>query len=178
VAKKQKMVTAVFRDPVNAQRAHDALRRRGYTDAEINVLMSDKTRSTYFSGQEPGSIKAGSKAAAGMGVGGAIGTAVGATLAALVAIGTTLAIPLTGGASLIVAGPLAAALAGGGAGAVAGGLIGGLVGLGIPEENAKAYHEALHEGGVVIGVVPHNDEDAKEIKREFQDLHGDNVFYS
>jgi hypothetical protein len=177
MATKKKMVTAVFRDPVNAQRAHDALRRRGYTDTEINVLMSDKTRSTYFSGQEPGSIKTGTKGAAGMGVGGAIGTAVGATLAAIVAIGTTLAIPLTGGASLIVAGPLAAALAGGGAGAVAGGLIGGLIGLGIPEENANAYHEALREGGVVIGVVPHNNEDATEIKREFNDLHGDNVCY-
>ena len=177
MATKQKMVTAVFRDPVNAQRAHDALRRRGYTDTEINILMSDKTRSTYFSGQEPGSIKSGTMGVEGMGVGGAIGTAVGATIAALVAIGTTLAIPLTGGASLIVAGPLAAALAGGGAGAVAGGLIGGLIGLGIPEENANAYHEALREGGVVIGVHPHNADDANEIKREFQDLHGDNVCY-
>lgn len=177
MATKQKMVTAVFRDPVNAQRAHDALRRRGYTDNEINVLMSDKTRSTYFSGQEAGSIKAGTMGVEGMGVGGAIGTAVGATIAALVAIGTTLAIPLTGGTILLVAGPLAAALAGGGAGAVAGGLIGGLVGLGIPEENATAYHEALREGGVVIGVHPHSDDDASEIKREFKDMHGDNVCY-
>src|SRR3954452_2599184 len=115
MAEKKKMVTAVFRDPVNAQRAHDALRRRGYTDQEINVLMSDKTRSTYFSGQEPGSIKTGSMATEGMGVGGAIGTAVGATLAAIAAIGTSILVP---GLGIIVAGPLAAALAGGGAGAV------------------------------------------------------------
>jgi hypothetical protein len=175
--KKQKMVTAVFRDPVNAQRAHDALRRRGYTDTEINVLMSDKTRSTYFSGNEPGSIKAGTMATEGMGVGGAIGTVVGASLAALAAIGTTLAVPLTGGASLIVAGPLAAALAGGGAGAVAGGLIGAMVGWGIPEENANAYQEALREGGVVIGVHPRTSDDASEIQREFKDLQGDSVCY-
>jgi hypothetical protein len=173
-ANRQKMITAVFRDPVNAQRAHDYLRRRGYTDAEINVLMSDKTRSTYFSGQEPGSIKTGSMATEGMGVGGAIGTAVGATLAAVAAIGTNLVVP---GLGLVVAGPLAAALAGGGAGAVAGGLIGALVGLGIPEENANAYHEALREGGVVLGVVPHNGEDTAEIKKEFKDLNGDNVCY-
>jgi hypothetical protein len=177
MADRKKMVTAVFRDPVNAQRAHDALRRRGYTDTEINVLMSDKTRSTYFSGEEPGKIKAGTMATEGMGVGGAIGTAVGATLAALLAIGTVITVPLTGGASLLVAGPLAAALAGGGAGAVTGGLIGALVGAGIPEENANAYHEALREGGVVIGVIPHNNDDAKAIEKEFRDLKGDNVCY-
>src|SRR5438094_521381 len=104
MANKQKMVTAVFRDPVNAQRAHDALRRRGYTDTEINVLMSDKTRSTYFSGEEPGKIKAGTMATEGMGVGGAVGTAVGATIAALLAIGATITIPVTGGLSWVVAG--------------------------------------------------------------------------
>src|SRR6516162_8814343 len=137
MATKRKMVTAVFRDPVNAQRAHDALRRRGYTDTEINVLMSDKTRSTYFSGEEPGTIKAGTKAAEGMGVGGAIGTAVGATIAAVAFIGSNIFVP---GLGFVVAGPLAAALAGGGAGAVAGGLVGALIGAGITEENANAYH--------------------------------------
>jgi hypothetical protein len=174
MATKRKMVTAVFRDPVNAQRAHDALRRRGYTDTEINVLMSDKTRSTYFSGEEPGSIKAGTMATEGMGVGGAIGTALGAAVAAIAAIGSNLFLP---GLGLVVAGPLAAAFAGGGAGAVAGGLIGALVGAGIPEENAKAYHEALREGGVVIGVVPHNKDDANAVEKEFRELKGDDVCY-
>jgi hypothetical protein len=174
MADNKKMVTAVFRDPVNAQRAHDSLRKRGYSDSEINVLMSDKTRSTYFSGAEPGTIKAGTMATEGLGVGGAIGTAVGATIAAIVAaVGTNLALP---GIGLVIAGPLAAAFAGGGAGAVAGGLIGALVGLGIPEENANAYHEALREGGVVIGVTPHGS-DAGAIAKEFRELHGDNVCY-
>ena len=174
MAQKRKMVTAVFRDPVNAQRAHDSLRRRGYTDTEINVLMSDKTRSTYFSGEEPGKIKAGTMATEGMGVGGAIGTAVGATVAAVAFIGANIFVP---GLGIVVAGPLAAAFAGGGAGAVAGGIIGALVGAGIPEENANAYHEALREGGVVIGVVPHNKDDASAIEKEFRDLKGDNVCY-
>jgi hypothetical protein len=174
MAEKRKMVTAVFRDPVNAQRAHDALRRRGYTDTEINVLMSDKTRSSYFSDEEPGKLKAGTRAAEGMAVGGAVGTALGAAVAAVAAIGTNVFLP---GLGLVVAGPLAAALAGGGAGAVAGGLIGALVGAGIPEENATAYHEALREGGVVIGVTPHNKDDVIAIEKEFRDLKGDNVCY-
>ncbi len=174
MAERKKMVTAVFRDPVNAQRAHDGLRRRGYTETEINVLMSDKTRSAHFSTQEQGSLKPGTMATEGMGVGGAIGTVVGASLAAIAAIGTSLALP---GLGLVVAGPLAAALAGGGAGAVAGGLVGALIGWGIPEQNANAYTEALREGGVVIGVFPHNDDDASAIKDEFQKLQGDNVCY-
>lgn len=176
MANRRKMVTAVFRDPANAQRAHEFLRQRGYLDDEINVLMSDRTRATYFPKEEPGSLKTGSKATEGAAVGGAIGTAVGATLAAVAAIGTTIAIPVLG-AVYVVAGPLAGALAGAGAGAVTGGLVGALVGWGMTEENAEAYQAALREGGVVIGVAPRNDDDASAIKDEFDKLHGDNVCY-
>ena len=173
---RQKMVTAVFRDRANAQAAFDRLSARGYTSSEINVLMSDATRSAYWPGdrKEEGKANAGTMATEGMGIGGAIGTAVGATLAAVAAIGTSIAIP---GLGLLVAGPLAAALAGAGAGAVTGGLIGSLVGLGIPEANAQAYEEALRNGGVVIGVVPHNDDDAKRIQEDFGKLNGENVCY-
>src|SRR5262245_32771819 len=165
---KRKMVTAVFRDRFDAERAFDYLHAKGYTDSEINVLLSDRTRATYYpeSKKDEDKHKAGSMATEGMGVGGAIGTAVGAALGAVLTIGTTLAIPLTGGASLLVAGPLAAALAGGGAGAVTGGLIGALVGAGITEQNAAAYEEALKNGGVAIAVNPRTDEHADEIQEK------------
>lgn len=177
--KKQKLVTAVFRDRFDAERAFDFLHAKGYADSEIHVMMSDKTRATYYptTKQEEGKHKAGTMATEGMGVGGAIGTAVGATLAAVALIGSTLAIPLTGGASLIVAGPLAGALAGAGAGAVAGGLIGALVGVGMTEQNAQAYEEALRSGGVALGVHPRNDDDGKAIKDKFTEFKGENVCY-
>jgi hypothetical protein len=177
MASKPKMVTAVFRDRANAQAAYDMLRARGYLDNEINVLMSDKTRSTYFATteEEKEKHKAGTMATEGMGVGGAIGTAVGATLAAVAAIGSTIVLPVFGG--LVVAGPLAAALAGGGAGALTGGLVGALVGWGIPESNAKAYEEALREGGVAIGVVPRDRDEARKIEDEFKNLQGENICY-
>jgi hypothetical protein len=175
MANKPKMVTAVFRDRTNAQAAYDMLRNRGYTDSDINVLMSDKTRATYFSGKEGEEHHdSGTLATEGMGVGGAIGTAVGATLAAVAAIGTSIILP---GFGIVVAGPLAAAFAGGGAGAVAGGVIGALVGAGLPEANAQAYQEALREGGVVLGVVPHSSDDADKIEQEFKNLQGENVCY-
>src|SRR5262245_35597107 len=107
---RKKMVTAVFRDRFDAERAFDYLYAKGYTDSEINVLMSDKTRSSFYpmSKKPEDTHDAGTLATEGMGVGGAIGTAVGATLAAVAAIGTTLAIP---GLGLVVAGPIVAALA-------------------------------------------------------------------
>src|SRR6476620_6707401 len=97
---RKKVVTAVFRDRYDAERAFDYLHMLGYTQNEINVLMSDKTRSTFYpSTKEEPKHQAGSKAAEGLGIGGAIGTAVGATLAAVAAIGTSLVLP---GLGLIV----------------------------------------------------------------------------
>jgi hypothetical protein len=110
-----------------------------------------------------------------MAAGGAVGTAVGAGVAALAAIGTSIVIP---GLGWVVAGPVFAALAGGGAGAVAGGAVGALIGFGISESNASAYEEALRNGGVVLGVVPRNNDDAKVIQDKFEEQHADNVVYA
>jgi hypothetical protein len=175
MATKQAMVTAVFRDRTHAQEAFDWLHSRGYTADEINVLMSDATRARYFptSSNEP-QYHTTSQAAEGLGIGGAIGTAIGAGLAAVAAIGTSLALP---GIGVIIAGPLAAAFAGGGAGAVAGGIIGWLVGLGVAEPNARAYEEALRQGGVILGVVPHTSDDANDIMLYFEKHHGESVYY-
>ena len=151
-------VFGAFTTKANAEGCYEALLFKGFTPSEINVMMSDKTRSRDYSYTMDKGAKAGSKAVEGVGVGGAIGTAVGASLAALAAVGTTLALP---GLGLVIAGPIAAALAGGGAGAVAGGAIGGLVGLGITEQNAKRYNEALANGGVVISVFTPDSKSAK-----------------
>jgi len=172
---RKKMVTAVFRDRFDSERAFDYLYSKGYRDSEINVLMSDQTRSTYYRNkQDTNKHEAGSMATEGMGVGGAIGTAIGATLAAVAAIGTSIALP---GLGLVIAGPIAAALAGGGAGAVTGGLVGALVGAGITEQNAQAYEEALRNGGVALGVVPRTGDDADEIEKRFKELNGENICY-
>ena len=175
MADNRQMVSAVFRDRQNAERAFNFLHGLGYTEREINVLMSENTRATYFPDKSDAKVDTGSMAEEGMGVGGAIGTAIGASLAALAAIGTSIAIP---GLGLVIAGPLAAALAGAGAGAVTGGIIGALVGWGIPEDNAQAYQQALREGGVVVGVVARTNEDSDRIKEEFNRIQGENVYVS
>jgi hypothetical protein len=179
MARKDKMVVGVFRDRLDADRVFDRLLGMGYLDSEVSVLMSDQTRDNYYTATgtrdtEERKHEAGSLATEGMAVGGAVGTAVGAAIAAVLAVGTTLAIP-TGGGSLLIAGPIAAALAGGGAGAVTGGLLGALVGYGIPEQNVQAYEEVLREGGVVLGVVPRSNDDAKDIEKAFKAQNGENV---
>jgi hypothetical protein len=174
MATRQKMVTALFRNRLDADAAWKWLVSRGYTPSEINVMMSEGTKLHYEDGKHE-EMAASTHVAEGMAAGGAIGTAVGAAAAAVAAIGTTLIVP---GLGLAVAGPIAAALAGGGAGAVAGGIVGGLVGMGVPESNAKAYEEVLRDGGVAIGVVIHKNDDVNIIKNQFQVLHGENVVVS
>jgi len=167
------MVTGVFRSRYDAQCSHEWLLTRGYTAQEINVLMSDATRTAYLADEKRGRQDAGNMAMAGVATGGAVGTAVGATLGAIATVGSiNLLLP---GFGLVLAGPVVGALAGGGAGAIAGGVIGGLVGLGIPESNAKAYETALREGGVVIGVVPHTDQDSRDIEQEFRNRNAENI---
>ncbi len=171
MADNRQFVTGSFRDRDSAERAYESLRSRGYTDDEINVMMSDDTRKRHFDKSDK-KTEFGNKALEGAGVGGAVGGAVGATLTAIAAAATSIAIP---GIGLVIAGPLAGALAGGAAGGAAGSLVGALVGAGIPEERAKLYETDLKEGGIVMGVRPRKDEDADYFEREWQ-THGQHVY--
>lgn len=149
------LMTALFRSREDAERAYQSLRDRGYSDHEINVMMSDATRDKFY--KDNPETELGSKALKGAGTGGIIGGAIGAIVGGIAAIGTNVLLP---GLGLIIAGPLAAALAGAGAGGFTGGLVGLLIGWGIPEERAKIYESGIKEGGTVLGVKPRSREDA------------------
>jgi hypothetical protein len=161
----RKMLTGMFRDRETTEDAYKMLHERGYTTDEINVVMSDETRKKHFSGDGEGK-EIGTKAAEGAGKGSAIGGTIGAIAGVVAAIGTSLVIP---GLGILIAGPIAAGLAGAGAGGLAGGVIGALVGWGIPEERAKLYESGIKEGNVVLGVHPHNDEDAEYFERKWSE---------
>ena len=158
-----RMVTAMFNDRDSAEQAYNSLRSRGYSDKDVNLMMSDETRKKHFEAQheEGNDTDLGDKAMEKAGVGSAIGGTIGATVAAIAAIGTSLALP---GLGLIIAGPLAAGLAGAGAGGLTGGLIGALVGSGIPKERAEEYETGIKQGGIVMGVKPRNEEDARYLQ--------------
>lgn len=165
-ADRSRVVTALFTDRDQAERAYRALVDRGYTRDDIDIVMSDETRKRQFSqGTTAGrETELGSKAAEGAGIGGAIGGTLGAIGAAIAAVGTSIAIP---GLGIVIAGPLAAALAGAGAGAATGGLVGALVGAGIPEERVKHYQQGIEKGGILLGVRPRTEEDARYFETEW-----------
>lgn len=142
-----KIVSAVFDNRVAAADAADALLTAGFGQADISVLMSDVTQGREFN------VEVNSKAPEGATVGATAGGILGAVAAALVAVGI-LIIP---GLNLVAAGPVVAAFAGAGAGGALGGLLGGLVGMGVPEHEAKLMAERLAQGGILVGVIAHDD---------------------
>ena len=161
------MLTGLFTDKESSESAYKSLRDRGYSDDEINVLMSDDTRKKYY-GDGTANSELGTKATEGTGVGGAIGGTLGAIIAGIAAVGTNLVLP---GLGLVVWGPLAAALAGAGAGGLTGGLVGMLIGAGIPEDRAAAYETGVKNGGTVFGVKPRNEEDASYLENDWKTNH-------
>ena len=167
---KYPMVTSSFRDRESADRAYSDLVRKGYTEKDIHVMMSEDTRKR-LAGKDV-KLEHGNKAMEGAGVGGAVGGALGATLLGVAAAATTIAVP---GLGLVIAGPLAGALMGAGAGAAAGGLVGSLVGMGIPEDRAKVYEEDIKRGDIVVGFNPRTEEDARYFENEWRNT-GEHVY--
>ncbi len=167
-----RVLTGMFRDRESTEGAYKSLRDRGYSDDDINVLMSDETRDKYYSDGD--SALDDNKALEGMGTGGAIGGTLGAIIGGIAAIGTNVLLP---GLGLVVWGPIAAALAGAGAGGLTGGLVGALIGWGIPEDRAKEYETGIREGGTVLGVNPRSDEDASFFENEWKtNYRGEHVY--
>jgi hypothetical protein len=156
------VLTGMFADRDSAERAYNSLQARGYTNDDVDLVMTDEARKRHFGDTD---TELGTKAMEGAGTGSAIGGTVGAIIGAVAAIGTSLLIP---GLGIVVAGPIAAALAGAGAGGLTGGIIGALVGHGIPEERAVIYEEGLKNGHIVMGVRPRNEEDAAYLENEWR----------
>lgn len=166
-------ISGVFSDRESAERAWDSARARGYSDDDVDILMTKDTRDRYFTDVDTvKETELGSKAMEGAGTGAAIGGTLGAIVAAVAAGVSTVALP---GIGLVIAGPLAAALTGAGAGAATGGIVGALVGSGIPEERAKIYDEKVKSGGIVMGLRPKNDADVEQIQRDWSN-HGTDIY--
>lgn len=169
----ERILSGMFSDRESTENAYNTLHERGYTQKEINLLMSKETKEEYY-GKEALKTEVGTKAAEHAGKGSAIGGTVGAIIGVVAAIGTSVAIP---GLGILVAGPIVAGLAGAGAGGVAGGAIGALVGSGVPEAKAKLYETGIKEGNVVISVKPKTKEDAEFLESNWRNHKGEEVHY-
>ena len=167
------VLTGLFRDRESAGMAYRSVTDRGYDRNDVNLVMSDETRKRHFSETDATETELGSKAAEGAGIGGAIGGTLGAIAAAIAAVGTSIVLP---GLGMVVAGPLVAALAGAGAGGATGGVLGALIGWGIPEERVKHYEAGIKDGGILMGVKPRSDEDARYLEEQWKSNRGEHVY--
>jgi uncharacterized membrane protein len=140
-----KTIVGSFDSFNEAHRVANDLRAAGFLDSDISIVANNA------SGEYREDVRVrdtGNDASA---------TAKGAVTGAVVGGGAGLAASLAGLAipgigPIIAAGPIVATLAGAGTGAVAGGLIGGLVDLGVPENDAQYYAEAVRRGGALVTV--------------------------
>jgi hypothetical protein len=165
------IMTALFRDPDNAERAYGALTSRGYGSDDISLLMSEETHKRHFRDKDVVRPDFDTKAAEGAGAGAVAGGGLGALLAGLAASG--IAVP---GLPMIAMGTLAAALTGAGTGGVLGALVGGLIGYGIPEDHARLYDREIRRGAIVMGVTPRSREDARYFEREWANCQAEQIY--
>ena len=169
------VMTVMFQDPDDAEKAYRKLKDHGYQEDEISVVMSKDTRKRHYGDDDKAhSEDLGNKSLEGAGAGSAIGGTVGAIVGAIAAIGTSIVLP---GLGLVIAGPLAAGLAGAGAGGLAGGIIGALAGAGVPKEQAELYERGIKEGGILLSFRPHGRADAEMFEREFRNFRGEHIHY-
>ena len=158
------VITGLFENSSKASLAIYRLGKIGILNSEISVVANDSYAKDDFA------IDEGSKAAEG----GIIGAASAGILAAVVAGFTAVGTVATGGAGLLIAGPLVAALAAGGAGAAAGGTIGAIIGTFIPEHELKYYEDAINKGSVLIG-INYTDDNKDNIKDILEHAGAENV---
>ncbi len=155
-------ITGIFDSRIEAERAVTDLLTAGFTQSEISLLVSDRTRATMFNettannntahidtnvagAPRVSTVEAERGGLAGATVGGALGA-----IAAGLTAGGLLVIP---GVNLLVAGPLVAAFAAGGAGATIGGIAGALLGAGFSDSDAKTSESELAAGKAVLTVT-------------------------
>ena len=135
-------IGGLFPDRRSAERAIEDLKRAGFSDQQIGVVMRDSERRIGVEYHKD------THAAEGAVTGALGGGVLGGVAGYLLAIGA-LSIPgvgpvLAGGALAEALGVVAGSAAvGAGIGAAAGGLVGVLVGMGIPEEEAKHFERGF-----------------------------------
>jgi hypothetical protein len=154
----KKTVVAIFDERADAKQAVQALLDEGFQRESISLLTRRLEDDDISTSEPKEPIVTGEKAlhsspprehaAAKTGV--ATGSLIGGMGGLLLGLGA-LAVPGVGMA--VVAGPLAATLLGAGIGAVVGGLVGALVDLGVPEEEAHIFSEAVRRGSTLVAVT-------------------------
>ncbi|MGH9627991.1 MAG: hypothetical protein ACRD7E_06580 [Bryobacteraceae bacterium] len=136
-------VVGLFENRAAGETAVNDLVNSGFSRDAISIVAGD-TRQAATDTPDVGPVEELTDRSAGKGaaIGGLAGFAAGIVAVAIPGIGP-----------IIAAGPLASGLIGATVGVAAGGLIGGLKDMGIPEEHAKYYSDAVGRGNVLVSVI-------------------------
>lgn len=144
----EQIVSAVFDDRSEAERAAADLRTAGVPDSALSVIARREGAEGDFGDVDTHEVgDKGLDMTKGALVGGGAGALLGIAALAIPGVGPLAA----AGAIASTAIPEAAAI-GAGAGALAGGLTGLLKDHGVDEEDARYYEERIHAGGVFLSV--------------------------
>ena len=172
------VLSALFRDTRQAEKAYQVALARGYEPDTISVLMSEPTREQYLTSAQstPLTEKAAEPAPEASKraevLGGPVGGTVGTVAPAIAAVGAALLVP---GLGLAVAGPVAIALTAAGTAGLATGLIGAFTHWGIPSDRAEQYERGVRDGGVVLGLEPKTLDDRQLLIQQWRALGGEGI---
>ena len=151
------LVSGLFPSRASAEQAVDELIKVGFSQDDISLLMSDRTRGREFhelrttNGHGSSHYRNGN--GNGHGLGGVLNTVAG-SLDMVISVREP-------GLPLVAAGPIVEALSKLNDGEIHG-LTGALVGLGVPEREARFLQGEIQHGGILVGVYVHDDGGAAE----------------
>ena len=148
----------VFSNRAQAEAALAELKASDFPMNQVSVIAKDG---------EP-KVAADNKAQEGTTIGAIAGGTVGGVVGLIIGLGTLAAIPGVGPVAFLgaAATALATTLTTGVLGATAGGLLGALVGYGIPEDQAKVYHDRIHRGEYFV-MVEGSEADVRQAEAVF-----------
>jgi uncharacterized membrane protein len=142
-----RIVSAVFDNNQEAERAFSELRSAGFDESSISIIGQAGARSGEDIGDDGDDDVNKSGALKGALGGAAAGTLLGVAALAIPGVG-----PLAAAGAIAASAIPEAAAIGAAVGATAGGVAGLLSKEGVSDDDAKYYEERLHNGGTVIAV--------------------------
>lgn len=169
----RRRLTGLFSSGDAAERAYRACIDRGHAVGDVNVVVSEGTRSKLLKTQEIIKAALASHKTEGGELGGPGGGRVGILVTIFAAVGAAVALPATG----FIAGPIAVALTAAGAAGAAAGLITALSDWGVPADRVRRYEAGIRAGDILLMVEARSADEAGQIADEWENLGGKDVFY-
>lgn len=148
-------IQALFHDAQQASKAIQSLMEADVDPKNLSVVMSEATHNDQILPEN--SAKGNNTLAEGVGAGAIFGMAVGEFSVA----GT--GEPESGSSGIMAAGPMVAALAIEETTNLTGHFVSSMASYGIPEEQAKYYHQHIEDGGVLVVIHVYSNSETEKL---------------